>query len=921
MKQQTLKFQYTPQPLRKTVAWFLEGNAPADWLTIISQWNVPHHSLRLLLIPQSITNREPYGLLVISDKVSLEQVTPAGIPYGQTTARFFLPVEAQIHPEITNSELQTLLSEQYTYVWHPQCGLVAFEQEDEKTVADFLIGDLNQQTDWNHTIPGNAILSQLRSISLIELPDFSSLFGEEEKEIGLDAPSLDKLPKSPNESALDHFPNPLQFPTKWLAKGILSLTKYAPTKTSGPPTWINHLENWASQNLFNAFKPNDAKRNKEINRLLNLLETNPDEGLRFALPMGGDGGYRGIAPPSDSLSMRDINFNLSQMGGGGAADFWDIPYDFQMQLLERYRELANREIQLGRYRRAAYIYAHLLGDYGAAAQTLATGRQWREAAALYKEKLNQPEEAAKCLIQGGLWAEAIAHYEELEEYEKVGDLHHKLEQDEAAVTAYRKAVDHFHQQKSHIEASRILEEKLQATNEAIEELEAGWPHSSQAKRCLENLFGLYTKHGFHQSAHQKIHDLSEMNLTLSNRLPLVQFLTETTTTYPDRTVCGHAEENARVLISRSLKQANGIQKKELLSHLSQLVPSDKLLQRDTGRYLQQIKQKPKAPKRQLQNSTINLVRTIELSQEVNWKTAICLGDSIFAAGYHDTSLVVERCLWDGTVDLHRLNWSLSPGDINACPILLIPGSTTPDHRLMVRAVTARDNFKDQTFPRNDHFPNSVTAGDIKGLSHIILGATSGSLNGVSWNLAIQRNQLLTSSHNQQGYLIANHTLPIPDDLEISETTLQIPIPCLERRNKLYFALGSQLGTLDSEGVQFEEFHRPIKSMVASTPNTQIRIALSFDQGGTVIWYGYGPKTTCSFGEGLDDPIACFNRKGNLIVSGSGTLEVYKTQQQKLELIKSSTVNSSDPVSILASNLADQIGLLDPSGKISVFQID
>ncbi|WP_232107471.1 hypothetical protein [Gimesia alba] len=912
---QTLQFQYTSRPRRKTVAWFLKGNSPAAWLTIISQWNVPHHSLRLLLIPQSITNREPCGLLVISNKDSLEQVAPAGIPYGQTTSRLFLPVEAQIFPEVTNSELQSLLSEQYTYAWHPQCGLVAFEPEDEKTVADFLFGDFNRQTDWIHTIPGNAVLSQLRSISLIELPDFSSLFGQEEKEIGSDAPSLDKLPKAPNESAFDEIPNPLQLPTKWLAKGILSLTKYVPTKTSGPPTWINHLENWASQNLFNAFKPNEAKRNKEINRLLNLLEENPDEGLRFALPMGGDGGYRGIAPPSDSLSMRDINFNLSQMGGG-AADFWDIPYDFQMQLLERYRELANREIQLGRYRRAAYIYAHLLGDYGAAAQTLAAGRQWREAAALYKEKLNKPEEAAKCLIQGGLWAEAIAHYEELKEYEKVGDLHRKLDQDEAAVKSYRQAVDHFHQQRSHIEASRILEEKLHATDEAIEELEAGWPHSSQAKRCLENLFGLYTKHGFHQSAHQKIHDLSEMNLTLSDRLPLVQFLTETTTTYPDRAVCEHAEENARVLVSRSLKQANNSQKKELLSHLSQLVPSDKLLQRDTGRYLQQIKQKPKAPKRRLQNSAINLVRTIELSQEVDWKTAVCLGNSIFAAGYHDTSLVVERCLWDGTVDHHRLKWSLSPGDIHAYPILLIPGSTTPDHSLMVRAVTARDNFKDQTFPENDRFPDSVTVGDIKGLSHIILGATPGSLNGVSWNLAIQRNQLLTSSYNQQGYLIASHTIPILEDL-----TLQIPIPCLERRNKLYFALGNQLGILDSQEAHFEEFHRPIKSMVASTPNTQVRIALSFDQGGTVIWSGYGPNTTCSFGEGLDDPIACFNRKGNLIVSGSGTLEIYKTQQQKLEMIKSSTLNSPDPIAVLASNHADQIGLLDQSGNISVYQCD
>ena len=40
---------------------------------------------------------------------------------------------------------------------------------------------------------------------------------------------------------------------------------------------------------------------------------------------------------------------------------------YHQELAARYRELANRELGLGRFRRAAYIYAHLLGDYVAAA--------------------------------------------------------------------------------------------------------------------------------------------------------------------------------------------------------------------------------------------------------------------------------------------------------------------------------------------------------------------------------------------------------------------------------------------------------------------------------------------------------------------------------------------------------------------------
>ena len=86
------------------------------------------------------------------------------------------------------------------------------------------------------------------------------------------------------------------------------------------------------------------------------------------------------------------------------------------QLRAKYMELAGREMRLGRYRRAAYIYAHLLGDLTNAAAALIAGKHWREAAVLYRDRLKRPEMAAKCLEQGGLWAEAIEFYEQLERF-------------------------------------------------------------------------------------------------------------------------------------------------------------------------------------------------------------------------------------------------------------------------------------------------------------------------------------------------------------------------------------------------------------------------------------------------------------------------------------------------------------------------
>lgn len=920
MNTATVQLQYHPKPVRDTTAWFLPGNRPEVWIDEISQWEVAQMSLKLYLIPESNQSRRPCGLLAVSD----QQVrSRQGVPYGQIASRLYLPVEASLRPAVSLQELETLLRSPYTWIWHPAAGLVACEQQDELSVADFFQPSISRDSNWDYAVPGIAISSQLHTISLIQFPSLDTLFEEEEKEIGSDQDSLKKLPKNPDESVFNNLPNPLKLPHALFAKAILSFTSKVPTRNHGAPNWINHLENWAGKQLFSAFRPDQSKRNREIKRLLNLLGNNPDEGLKYALPMGGDPGHRGVAPPGDTLSRRDMNVDFTSMGSGGAADFWDIPYETQLELMNRYRELATREVQLGRYRRAAYIYAHLLGDYSAAAQTLKSGRQWREAAVLYKDKLNQPRSAAECLVEGGLWAEAITEYEELKEFETVGDLHRKLDQEEEAIEAYRRAANQLQQQQLPTQAARILEDKIKATDEAIAELESGWPHSSQARLCLDHLFEIYSRHGLHQEAQEKINELSETNLPLSGRLPLIEFLAQTRSTYPDRVVTGHAEEKARILISRSLNHADLTQRKALVTELGKLIPSDKLLQRDTGRYLQQNNTARKPVKRKSPGKSVQLIRTIELSSDVEWQTAITIGETIYAAGVNPQTsrLVLERCLWDGSHVPSRLSWSLNPGETHDFPILLIPKTTSPEHQLYVRVLTARDQFQSQVLSESDHFPCRLTAGDFNGLPHIILGATAGSLDGISWNLAIQRDLLLTSTYNRENHLISSHSIPLPRDLELEEGAIQFPIPCLERRNKLYIGVGPYLGIVDPQGAEFENFHRRIRSMTASYPNTQIRIALAFDQGGTVIWDGFGSDTTFNFGEGLDNPCTAFQRNGNLIVAGSNALEIYQTQQRQLQLINDVTLNNTDPIAVLPGNHNQEFALLHQSGLLSIYQAD
>src|SRR5258706_6839588 len=164
----------------------------------------------------------------------------------------------------------------------------------------------------------------------------------------------------------------------------------------------------------------DRMRHKELHRLLHLLEKDPEAGLRHAIPMN-DFAHRGLGRPGGRLGERPPDLDVNRLGGG-PADFWHVPDHLQQVLRRRYREMADRELQLGRHRRAAYIYAELLGDLVSAAHALKQGQLYREAAVIYEEHLHNPLEAARCLADGGLLLEAIERYEKLERWLEAADL-------------------------------------------------------------------------------------------------------------------------------------------------------------------------------------------------------------------------------------------------------------------------------------------------------------------------------------------------------------------------------------------------------------------------------------------------------------------------------------------------------------------
>jgi len=397
-----------------------------------------------------------------------------------------------------------------------------------------------------------------------------------------------------------------------------------------PPRWL--LE-W-QQTLARAF---ESRHEREIRRLLHLLHTDPDAGLRFAVPLAGAAG-RGIVPPAAGLSEQEVDFGAK---AGGAAAFLVVSGAHREALALRYRALANREIGLGRHRRAAYIFDRLLGDPTTAARTLLDGGHFREAAVLYEEKLGRPQEAAEAYERGGLFSEAILRYERTGNHEKVGDVATLLGQDEKAEVAYRRAVDARILAHDPLGAARILESKLGAIDEAIDRLTGSWPDSPQAVRCVTEAFRHLGRLGRHRAARDLVGRVARDGRLAPGRARQVFGILPTLArTYPDETTRRLTADQTRLLAADALLTVPADGVGPVMAALRFLEPADRLLDRDSRRYGRDRRRKPAAAARVdwlLHRGTIALPAG-------RWTSLAGCGRTLVVAGHIGRQIAVARCV-------------------------------------------------------------------------------------------------------------------------------------------------------------------------------------------------------------------------------------------------------------------------------------
>lgn len=519
------------------------------------------------------------------------------------------------------------------YLFLPHTGLLELSKTSILASKDFIILE-KSPTTWNHALPGPLPQPRLGAI-ILKLPDPEDLHLESDGVGDLKG----KKPKGKGPlGKIGKIGKGLGLGLGALAAGpILGLGKLLNFLPNGPasntPTPFEKLEAWAQKH----WKDISSARQRELNRLIEMMAKDPEQGLRYALPLGGHEARRGKAASGWKLGQRSLRLGNSQ--GGGAVDGWDLDHETQLKLEQQYRKAAAAAEADGNHERAAYIYGELLNDWASAAHSLIKAGKLREAVSIFLNKLSDMRRAAQALEEAGFHLQAAEWYFNLQDFEKVGDLYQHLGQENRAREFWNKALD---EEKNPLEKARISEEKLGSRIDAIAILDKAWRSNQHAATSLQAEFKLLLKNEDQSAIENLITEfdaappsifpaLEKARLCLSLRQELL----------PEVHHAPLQESVLRLTSAKLGKDPSAKSSHQFLNLLKQFREEDELLNRDTTRYIAGSKTIKISP---TQRPRGHLTPDFELGipHPGKWQSLASLGDKISIAGIGAGSLIAAQ---------------------------------------------------------------------------------------------------------------------------------------------------------------------------------------------------------------------------------------------------------------------------------------
>jgi tetratricopeptide (TPR) repeat protein len=914
-----LRIEFRSQPQRESVAWFIAGEDPACWLEEISLWQVETSSLVLCIIAEPASKdelartRTTCGVLVTSPTPIRPNDRQFAQPWGCVGDRLYLPVEAAIEPAAEDHEIATLLPQGDLLAWHPQHGLFGFDSDGLLRISDLLSPPRESDTRWDRAQPGPALARNLVSLTAEALPDAQDVIEAGQDDIGTESDTIDELPPEPGEPQTGAVKQAFEDFRKAVAKKVEDLTSKAP-QTANKKTWIDGLNEWAGGVLNNSVL---QKRRESLERLLRMLDNDPEAGLRKALPLGGDESHRGRSRPGSELGERDIDFRMPGQGSG-PADYWDIPWEIQHQLLTKYRELANREIQLGRHRRAAYIFSNLLGDDHAAARTLEEGGHFLEAAALHRDRLKQPLEAARCLERGGVLHQAIEIYEQHAWFEDAAKLHEKLDQRDAARDCWSKSVKQARANRNYLHAAKLTREKLDEPDQALVILRSGWDQSIQPQDCLREWFRLSGELGEHDLAANHARELVKEDYSSNRTGGLVKVLAAVTASYPDSSVRLQTADAARVVASRQLGESSS-GAAPLLNALREVDRSDRLLARDCDRFRTKQTQPAahaKVTAENLQIEEVNFRRTQRLDQ----LTVAATHKSLYLAGFDE----------GGLFSAQKLDWNVleDPGQMTPAKDSLAfrPAQQTRpllaprhDDRIVVAHVPGNMPYTCDPASRTQTFGAPPW---IRAHGTVAVAWDSG---GLAWHVARDESDLWLECYDAKSNMLSSRSLVSAIDDPVAAHMLtqaddlsELNIGLIAAHNRCFLRIGNNVYIIGPREVtDHVQIETSIFDMAVSPALTRLELAVSGGRGVYVFPDGqwYAPDILMTE---LRRPKVCYTRDGLLVGVDGDACIVEDTQGKQVARLEWS--HREFPVAVVPTDIPVTFAVVFADGLVRIMRV-
>lgn len=723
---------------------------------------------------------------------------------------------------------------------------------------------------------------------------------------------------------------------KMLAIGVLYffISWFAPDKAAAPsspqktpPAWAERfatwlrslrgsrqrtaatggrLRTWLHQRMDNL----ERERDQELNRLMKLFDENPEEALKYAIPLDQQYAGRGQAAPGSRLGRRSGKLDVASLGGG-AADQWDLGSRYA-EIRARYQQTAAAFLEAGNYRRAAYVYAHLLNDFSAAASALEQGKYYREAAVLYRDHLKNKAAAAQCLEKGGLLLEAIDLYLELEQIEKVADLYRQLEQHERAAHYYEQCIQQAAASDDVPEAARIMEEKLQQPDRALQALRNGWADSEKAQICLQGYFDRMAARN-PEALCEAIQEVFRQDTPAFKESVFFEVLAETNRRHPSDMLLPVAREIAYEVVSRQAAVGE-------VSHmrtLSQFLPQDRLIKADLSRFLHHKRfQALRRPASTVPTSDKS-EKFIQLDPQTQWLSLTHIPSGFLSLGIRENRLRIARATWDGQIEYAGWQQSLTPSQARRVRLIWLPQASGAGKVWIFPGM----GLAEKVFAPNAHFPEEIILS-----SPAALQTNAIAIGKAPYGVAVLR------SH--AGWLLLNHFSLSGSSLHTWDCTLQSgtqiaaastagPGDIFWRKDAHYAHVNGQLLRIDAEGrVDPIEVPDQVKLLRVSDMYTALRLAVATSEGCRLIWPGENMQVSDPFATDMEDVIdLAFIPTQAVVVAGTHEAVVYQqgTTGEVPQLL--SRVSSHRPIiSVSATASRGEFALLNLSGRVTVYRV-